>query len=209
VPADDRPRLRPPGRPRSERARQSILAAAAELLLVDGLGATSMDAVAQRAGVSKATIYRWWPTKEALALDAIYDAWPADVGAAPDTGALRSDLLALLRPWVRRVTQRPYARIVAALLSAARNDQAFAERYVTRFVEPRREPARRLFGRAIERGEVSPDTPIESAIDMVWGPLYHRLLHGHAPLDDRFLGDVVDLALDGIARSAATPPSSR
>ena len=144
----------------------------------------------------------------ALAIGAIYDAWSADVGPAPDTGALRSDLLALLRPWVRRVTRRPYARIITALLSAVHSDPGFAERYVTRFVEPRREPARRLFARAIERGEVAPDMPIESAIDMVWGPLYHRLLHGHAPLDDRFLGDVVDLALDGIARSAGMPPSS-
>ena len=67
------------GRPRSEKAREAILAAAAELLLERGLGAVSMDAVAEQAGVSKATIYRWWPTKETLALDALYHEWDAAV----------------------------------------------------------------------------------------------------------------------------------
>ena len=65
------------GRPRSERARKAILEAAAELLLARGLSAVSMDAVAERAGVSKATIYRWWATKETLALDALYTEWAA------------------------------------------------------------------------------------------------------------------------------------
>jgi AcrR family transcriptional regulator len=65
------------GRPRSERASDAIFDAAAELLLEHGLDAVSMDAVAERAGVSKATIYRWWPTKETLALDALYHEWEA------------------------------------------------------------------------------------------------------------------------------------
>src|SRR6202142_4666186 len=85
------------GRPRSEKARDAILAAAAELLLARGLGAVSMDAVAEQAGVSKATIYRWWPTKETLALDALYHEWSA-VPAPRDTGSLRGDLLSLLLP---------------------------------------------------------------------------------------------------------------
>jgi AcrR family transcriptional regulator len=72
--------LAPRGRPRSARAREAILGAAAALLLEHGLAAVSMDAVAARAGVSKATIYRWWPTKESLALDALYAEWTA---AAP------------------------------------------------------------------------------------------------------------------------------
>ncbi len=73
------------GRPRSEKAHNAILEAAAELLLDNGLAAVSMDAVATRAGVSKATIYRWWPTKETLALDALYHEWAA-VPPARDTG---------------------------------------------------------------------------------------------------------------------------
>src|SRR6202161_2729160 len=83
------------GRPRSEKAHKAILAAAAGLLLEHGLAQVSMDAVAERAGVSKATIYRWWPTKETLALDALYTEWAAAAPVPQDTGSLRGDLLSL------------------------------------------------------------------------------------------------------------------
>ena len=172
---------KPRGRPRSEKARRAILDAAAELMLAEGLEAVSMDEVAERAGVSKATIYRWWPTKQTLALDALYHQWDTAPPAAPDTGSLRSDLLALIRPWIRRVRARSYGRVVAALIEKAQADPAFAAEYRARFVDPRREPARRAFQRAIERGEISPRTDVDLAIDLVYGPLYHRLLHGHAP----------------------------
>jgi AcrR family transcriptional regulator len=94
------------GRPRSERAQQAVLSAATDLLLERGLGAVSMDAIAERAGVSKATIYRWWPTKETLALDALYQEWTDSDPEPADTGSLRGDLLALLIPWVSRVGDR-------------------------------------------------------------------------------------------------------
>jgi AcrR family transcriptional regulator len=186
------------GRPRSEKARHAIVEAAAQLLLEQGLATVSMDAVATRAGVSKATIYRWWPTKEALAMDALYHEW-AQLPAAEDTGSLRSDLLQLLRPWARLASRRPYGRVVAALLTQAQTDPAFAREYRARFVRSRRAQGRSIFRRAIERGEISPDTKIEVALDLLYGPIYHRLLHGHAPLNDRFVRDVVDTALDGIA----------
>jgi AcrR family transcriptional regulator len=186
------------GRPRSEKARQAILAAAGDLLLARGLSAVSMDAVAERAGVSKATIYRWWPTKESLALDALFTEWAAVQPRLRDTGTLRGDLLALLRPWARLATSKPYGRVIGALISEAQTDPAFAAEYLRRVVEPRRDQARAIFRRAIERGEIPADTKIEVAVDMVYGPLYHRLLHGHAPLNDRFVRDVVDMALAGI-----------
>jgi AcrR family transcriptional regulator len=188
------------GRPRSEKARLAILEAAAELLLARGLSAVSMDAVAERAGVSKATIYRWWPTKETLALDALYNEWAIAQPPTRSTGTLRGDLLALLRPWVRLTGSRPYGRVIGALITEAQTDPAFAEIYRSRFVEPRRDQARAIFGAAIERGEIPADTKIEVGIDMLYGPLYHRLLHGHAPLNERFLRDVVDTTLTGIMR---------
>src|SRR5690349_24973981 len=96
----------PRGRPRSEKAHKAVLDAAAELLLARGPSAVSMDAVAERAGVSKATIYRWWPTKESLALDALFTEWSAVSPYSRDTGTLRGDLLALLRPWARLISSR-------------------------------------------------------------------------------------------------------
>ena len=77
------------GRPRSEKARTAILQAATDLLLAHGLAGVSMDTVAERAGVSKATIYRWWRSKELLALDALYEESAASQPRQPDTGTLR------------------------------------------------------------------------------------------------------------------------
>ena len=186
------------GRPRSERARKAILGAAAELLLARGLSEVSMDAVAERAGVSKATIYRWWPTKETLALDALYTEWAAAPSQTRDTGSLRGDLLSMLRPWARLAGSRPYGRVVAALLTEAQTDPVFGAEYRQRFLEPRREQVREIFRRAIERGEIPAGTKVEVALDLLYGSMYHRLLNGHAPLNDRFVRDVVDTVLNGV-----------
>jgi AcrR family transcriptional regulator len=196
------------GRPRSEKAHKAVLSAAAELLLSRGLSAVSMDAVAERAGVSKATIYRWWPSKETLALDALYHEWAAFQPDPPDTGSLRSDLLALLLPWARAVRSLPYARVIAALLTEVHGDPAFAAEYRKRVVEPRRDQARTLFRRAVERGEIPASTDIEVAVDLVYGPLWHRLLHGHAPLSDRFVQDVVSTALNGLQPATDPAPAT-
>jgi AcrR family transcriptional regulator len=186
------------GRPRSERARKAVLDAAAELLLARGLEAVTMDAVAERAGVSKATIYRWWPTKQTLALDALYREWDTSRSAPRDTGSLRGDLLAALRPWLRRVRVHPYGRVIAALVVEAQSDPAFAAVYHARFVQPRREPGRVILQRAVDRGEIPADTDPEVALDLIYGALFHRILHLHAPLTDNFTQQVVDTTLAGL-----------
>jgi AcrR family transcriptional regulator len=193
------------GRPRSERAREAILAAAAELLLAKGIESVSMDEVAERAGVSKATIYRWWPSKQTLALDALLQEWEIPP-ALRETGSLRGDLLALIRPWVGRLRKRPYARVISGLLAETYTDPVFAEYYRARFVAVRRDPARALLGRAIEHGELPADTNIDLALDLVFGPIYHRLLHGHAPLTDGFARAVVDAALAGLGYTPRQGP---
>jgi hypothetical protein len=99
---------------------------------------------------------------------------------------------------VRLVAKRPYGRVIAALVAEAQADPAFAGQYRERFVEPRRAQARPILLRATERGELPATTDIELALDLLYGPLYHRLLHGHAPLDERFLGNVVDTVLAGL-----------
>jgi AcrR family transcriptional regulator len=186
------------GRPRSEKRRKAILDAAIELLLARGLEAVSMDELADHAGVSKATIYRWWPTKETLALDALYHEWDTFRPSLPDTGSLRGDLLALVRPWVRRARKRPYGRVVAALVEETHSDPEFAKLYHERFVNPRRDPARAVLKRAIERREMREDTDLELTLDLLYGPLFHRLLHAHAPLSDRFVEGVVDATLAAV-----------
>jgi AcrR family transcriptional regulator len=152
------------GRPRSEKAHQAILDAAIGLLLAQGLKEVSMDEVAEHAGVSKATIYRWWPSKETLALDALYHEWETGAPVHADTGSLRGDLLALLRPWVRQLRTRPYGRVLAALITEARTDPEFAKEYKAHFVELRRDPARVVFRRAIDRGEIPANTDVDLAL---------------------------------------------
>ena len=188
------------GRPRSEASRTAILRAAGELLLEHGLHAISMDAVAERAGASKATIYRWWPSKELLALDALFSDWAPAAGAGYDTGSLAGDLLALTLPWARQLAAKPYGRVIAALITSAQSDPRFAEVYRARFLQPRRDPARVIFNRAIERGEIPADTDIEIAFDLLYGPFYHRVLHGHAQLTDRFTRAIVEHVVTAVAR---------
>jgi AcrR family transcriptional regulator len=188
------------GRPRSEKAQKAILAAAIDLLLEHGLHAMSMDAVAERAGVSKATIYRWWPSKELLALDALATEWQVTApDATRDTGSLRGDLLARLRPWLRQLRDKPYGRVVAGLVATAQADAEFAGLYLERFVRPRRDALRPVLLRAIERGEIPANIELEVALDLIYGPIYHRMLHSHAPLDERFARNLVDTIIAGIA----------
>ena len=196
-PAEDVPRR---GRPRSERTRQAILGAASELLAEHGLSSISMDAVAERAGASKATIYRWWSSKELLALDALFSEWDAGSPETRDTGSLAGDLLALTRPWVHELAEKRYGRVIAALLTRAQSDPEFADAYRARFLEPRRDQARLIFARAIERNEIPADTDIEAALDLLYGPFYHRMLHGHAPLTDGFARTVVAYVVAGVSR---------
>jgi AcrR family transcriptional regulator len=191
------------GRPRSEETRLAILHATSELLLERGLHAVAVEEVVARAGASKATIYRWWPSKELLALDAVYAEWDATRHGECDTGSLRGDLLELIRPWVRLLRRRPFGRVIAAFLAEAQHDPKFAAIYRDRFLEPRRQQARKIFARAVGRGEIPASTDLEVAVDLLYGPLYHRLLHGHADLDDRFAELVIDCVLASITQGAA------
>ena len=189
-----------PGRPRSAKAHQAILAATTELLLDQGLQSMNMDELAERAGVSKATIYRWWNSKELLALEALATEWGTP-GPIPqrDTGSLRGDLLARFHPWLGQLNEKPYERIIAGLLAQTQTDPEFAKLYRERFVAPRRDETRKLLFRAIDRGDIGADTNLDVALDLLYGPIYHRLLHRHAPLNDQFATQVIDAVIAAIS----------
>jgi AcrR family transcriptional regulator len=193
------------GRPRSSDADRAILAAASELLAERGLAAMSIEEVAARAGVGKATIYRRWPSKGLLALDAFVISFRAEQ-PLPDTGSLRGDLLAALRSWVRAVTETAAGRLLASLIAEAQHDLELHTAWRDRVLEPLRAQHRIMLSRAAGRGEISPSVDIEVVLDLFFGAAQHRLLLGHLPMTGDFIVSVVDVILSGIeTRSLGQP----
>jgi AcrR family transcriptional regulator len=156
------------------------------------LGSITIEQVAERAGVSKATIYRWWPSKEVLVLDAVLNEWDTANPEAIDTGSLARDLHALIDPWTRELRRKDYGRVIASFIASAQADPQFAREYRAHFVGRRREQGRKALERAIVRGEIAPNTDVETALDLLYGPFYHRLLHGHARVTERFARTIID-----------------
>ncbi len=192
---------RGPGRPRSERSHQAIIGATNELLAERGFAELTMDEIAERAGVSKATIYRRWPSKGTL----VFEAFTADYVArqpAPDTGSLKGDLTARLQTWVRIVDGTVTGRTLKALLTEAQRDEDLAIVWRDHFMKPVREESKALVQRAVARGEISQRTDPDVLLDLIYGPMYHRLLQGHLPLNDRFVQAVVSTVLSGIEPGA-------
>ena len=193
----------PRGRPRSERAHKAILDAANEILEERGFVDLTIDEVAQRAGVSKTTIYRRWPTKGTL----VFEAFSADFLArqpSPDTGSLRGDLLTALRAWIRVNKGTVKGRTLVGLIAEVQRDPELAEIWREGVIGPVRAQHRTIVEQAIGRGEVSPDTDPDVVLDLVFGAAYHRLLQSHQPLTDRFAQAVVDTVVAGVRTSDPT-----
>jgi AcrR family transcriptional regulator len=187
----------PRGRPRSERSHHAILEAANEILEERGFVDLTMDEVAQRGGVSKATIYRWWPTKGMLVFEAFSTNFLARQ-PLPDTGSLRGDLLAALRGWIRTVKGTVTGRTLVGLIAEVQRDPDLAEIWRERFVTRVRTQHRLIFDRALGRGEISADVDPDVMLDLLFGSAYHRLLQSHLPLTDRFAQAVVDTLVAGV-----------
>jgi AcrR family transcriptional regulator len=185
------------GRPRSPEADRAILAATLNLLAERGLAAMSIEEIAARAGVGKATIYRRWSSKGLLALDAFVTSF-REQQPQPDTGTLRGDLIAALTSWVRAVTETPMGQMLTGLIAEAQHDQELRAAWRDRVIEPLRVQHRIMLDRAIARGEIPASTDQDVVLDLFFGVAQHRLLLGHHPLDDAFIHQVVDVLLDGI-----------
>ena len=191
--------VRGPGRPRSERSRRAVLTAARELLTDRGLPGLSVDDIAAHAGVSKNTIYRWWPTKAAVLMDAFTDAAVNRIEAPAD-----GDALTRLRSQVRRVAQlmsEPDARRpFVALVAAAQHDTELAAALRERFIAGRRAEASGLIATAIEHGQLPHDLDPDLIIDLIYGALYYRLLVSGAPVEPAYADRLFD-ALAPILRT--------
>jgi AcrR family transcriptional regulator len=196
------------GRPRSEQVERAILRAAADILAERGLDAMTIEDVAARAGVGKTSIYRRWSTKGTLALDAfLLDFLQSQ--PLPDTGSLDGDLVAVLRAWVRTARETPTGRALTELVAHAQYDPDLAAAWRQRVVGPTRAQHRQVFERAIARGEIPTGSDVDVLMDLLFGPAYHRLLNGHAPLSDRFIRRVVAMVVAGAKAGAAVPSASR
>jgi len=181
-----------PGRPRSERATAAILRAAGELLDSRGLDGLSVDSIAARAGVSKATIYRWWPNKAAIVMDAVLELAAPQI-PFPDTGSARDDLRRQMRSVVRLYTRSATGRALVALIAQSQHDPLTAAALHERFIVPRRAAASEVLRRGITRGELRADLDVDATIDTLYGALYYRLLVSGDPLTQRYADRVIDL----------------
>ncbi len=184
------------GRPRSERARLATLEAAADLLVEGGLTAATMEAIAARAGVSKVTIYKWWPSRGAVAVDAYFHRFD-ETYSYVDTGDVAADLTTQVRLLIHAFRGRA-GEIMAELIGRAQTDPALAETLRTGWLVPRREAAAAVLERAVARGQLRPDADIPTVMDELYAPLYWRLLMRHQPLDDALADELVRNTLEGV-----------
>ncbi len=184
------------GRPRSERVRLATLEAAADLLVEGGLGAATMEAIAARAGVSKVTIYRWWPSRGAVAVDAYFHRFD-ETYTFVDTGDVSADLTTQIRLLIHAFRGRA-GEIMAELIGQAQADPVLAETLRSGWLQPRREATATVLRRAVARSQIRPDVDIPTVMDQLYAPLYWRLMMRHRPLDDGLADELVRNTLEGV-----------
>jgi len=185
------------GRPRSERAHRAILDAARELLIIDGFADLRLEHVASRAGVGKATIYRRWGSKEALALELLMELAAPHI-AVKETGDTREELLAAVNNARRALTDTSFGPVIRALLSQIALNKDLGDPFRASVVQGRRDEVTKTVRRGIVRGDIRPDADVEIATELLVGPVYFRLMFG-GKLDHSFADSVVSAFLTGYA----------
>jgi AcrR family transcriptional regulator len=192
---------RPPGRPRSEKARLAILQTTLKLLGEIGFADFTIEEVAGRAEVGKATVYRWWPDKSALIADAFASSITSRLHF-PDTGSVYTDMSRQMRQLIKVFRSRR-GRIVSAILAAGQSDKHLIAAFRDRFLWPRRREAYATLERGVRRGELRRNTDLDLVLDSLYGPIYMRFLIQHDRLTPDFVNRLCALVLSG-ANSAPT-----
>ena len=184
--------------PRMRRSRAAIIAATLDLLVERGIAGTTIEAVAQRSGAAKTTIYRQWDDQPSLVLDAIASTLrdPTD----PDTDTLRGDLEALLAGLAGALRTSPAARLMPALIDAAERDPRFAALH-RRAATRRHAVIRAVITRAITRGELPPHTDPDEVLDLLAGPLFYRRWVSGGPVGPDFTARHVDRVVAAFRQS--------
>lgn len=202
-PATPAPPRRPLGRPRSDRAHRAILEAAREELIAHGYSRLRLEHVAARAGVGKATIYRRWSSKEALAQDLLSELAAPHI-AVEDVGDTRAELRACVETARHAVAETQFGPVIRALLSQIAVNPRLGDPFRASVVQARRHEIARVIGRGIARGDLRPDTDVDVATELLVGPVYFRLMFG-GPLDADFARRVASSVYHGFARDGEAP----
>lgn len=189
---------RPPGRPRSERAARAIIDATLDLLAEEGgVTGVSIEAVAARAGVGKTTIYRRWPNKEALIIDAL--AALKEPFPAPRGDSAHDDLVAIARAFVSDRADRKRLECYWSIMGGAERYPELMSRFTREVVEPRRDIVRMVLRRGVDTGELRADLDVEVTLWLIMGALAQRArAFGTGPIPDDFADKVIDVLMAGI-----------
>lgn len=200
MPASAESSTEPPvrGRPRSREADDAILWGALDLLAERGYAGLTMEGVAARAGVGKATLYRRWKSCEEVIVAAV-SGFVEEKIHIPDTGSLEGDLHLLMERAAKTYRGRP-GKIMPGLVAAMADSLAVAQAVRTRFLAGRRTALASVIRRAVARGELAAEVDEELALDFLGGPLFYRLLVTGGPLDDTLVDGVVKTMLHGMPK---------
>jgi AcrR family transcriptional regulator len=184
------------GRPRSGAARKSILTAAFQVLAERGYSGFTVEAVAEVAGAGKTTIYRWWPTKADLAVEAFFEETQAEL-RFPQTGKAKEDFRLQILD-LASLLAGSRGSVFAAMLGGARNDPELAKALGEKWLEPRRKWGYGRLAKAITEGETQAEIEIGAALGILYGPLYTPLLFGQEVPSKKQVEAYLDLALKAI-----------
>jgi len=193
---------RSPGRRRDDATRRAILRAAFDIIEADGYRAFTIEGVAARSGAGKTTIYRWWPSKEALAVDAFMAEIP-QCGPAGSSGSAIEDLKATLARIAENLTEGKNGRVLAAILGGGQAELETCVQFRDRFLIPRRELGRAVVQRGIANGELRADLDVDAALEALIAPIYMRLLMRIPPRSPDEMRAFADTVIQGMASKAA------
>ncbi|MCL6602805.1 MAG: TetR/AcrR family transcriptional regulator [Paenibacillus sp.] len=184
------------GRPRNIETQNTILSASYDLLLEVGFGAVTVEKIAELAKVSKATIYKWWPNKAAVVMDGFLSAASARL-PVPDTGSVFQNTLEHATNLGRFMTTRE-GSIFLEIIGEGQGDPALAEAFRTRYIQPRRLEVHGILSQGIMRGELKDNLDIALCTDLIYGPIFYRLLVTGDTLDDNYVSQLVTQVFEGV-----------